>query len=221
TTKLKPLEQLIGKIDTTPCAPVSFGYKNSWLAIRASDSDVVIQALPVDNPQRANWQSGFVAAYNDYVFLTPALEGWVFLICQRLPELGHAPDTEEWTLLMTSLSQKFGEVQYFGTHRVVGYNAWSKFVNGHEERAYAYCDETLVNRGPQTQGELDLGYIYYDSNDSGEDSATYRERTDLCYPDEEHVMEIAGKWSLNPNTLTEKKYPAGVGWIGTLRRTRN
>ncbi len=218
-TKLKPIEELIGKIDTTPCAPICFGYKNRWLAIRASDPDAVKAMMPLDTPQRANWQSGIAAAYNDNAFLTPALDGWVLLICTDLPELGHPPETAEWTSLMTSLSQAFGEVQYFCTHRVSEYHAWSRFVNGREERAYAYCDGTLVNRGPRTPGELELGYNYYDSDDSGADSDTDHEQTDLSYPDEEHVMEVAGKWSLNPNTLEEKKYPAGVGWIGTLRRT--
>ena len=198
------LDTLLEKIDTTPDAPVNFGYKNSWLAIRASNAEDVIRSVSIDNVQSANWRTGFIAAYNGHAFVSPPVDGWVLVVSDRLPGLGHEPDTEEWISLMRSLSEKHGDVQYFGTHRVVGYHAWSRFVDGREQRAFAYSGEsgeTLVDRGARTAGETELGYNYFDPNCPEAKSNAYWEREDLCYPDEEHVMEIAGKWSINPMSL--------------------
>jgi len=220
-TAPKPLESLLETIDTTPDKPINFGYKISWLAVRASDAQDVIKSLSIDNLQPANWHTGFVAAYNGHAFVSPPVDGWVFVVSQKLPELGHDPDTEEWTSLLQSLSKKHGDVQYFGTHRVVGYNAWARFKDGIEKRAFAYLGEsgeTLVDRGSRTQGEIELGYNYFDPNSTDSENDAYWERDDLCYPDEEHVMEVAGKWSVNPNALETMNLPVGVGWIGNISR---
>lgn len=220
-TAPKPLETLLDRIDTTPDKPINFGYKNSWLAVRASNAQDVAESLSLDNLQAANWHTGFVAACNGHTFVSPPVDGWVLVVSQQLPELGHDPDTEEWTFLLQSLSDKYRDVQYFGTHRVVGYNAWARFIDGTEQRAFAYLGEsgaTLVDRGSRTLGESELGYKYFDPDSPDAETEAYWEREDLCYPDEEHVMEVAGKWSVNPTTLESKELSLGVGWIGSIRR---
>ncbi|MEX1231906.1 MAG: hypothetical protein WEB58_16795 [Planctomycetaceae bacterium] len=220
-TTPKSLEDLFDSIDTTPDKPINFGYKMSWLAVRSLNAQDVIRSLAIDNLQRANWRTGVVAAYNGHAFISPAINGWVFVVTSKLPELGHTPDNEEWTSLMQALSREFGEVQYFGTHRVVGYNAWARFTNGAEERAFAYLGEsgeTLADRGSQNSGEAELGYNYFDPDSPDAESESYWEREELCYPEEEHVMEVAGKWSINPNTLESMDLPADFGWIGNIRR---
>ena len=102
------------------------------------------------------------------------------------------------------------------------YHAWVLFTNGQEDRAFAYLGERgeyLANRGDQTDGESDLGYDYFDPDDPDAESETYWERDDLCYPEEEHVMEVAGKWSINPQTLEDLGLPKGIGWIGQYSRS--
>lgn len=206
----------------TPDKPLNFGYKVSWLAIRCSVAQDVVESLSIDCLQPANWNSGCIAAYNGLVFVSPSVEGWVFVVSQKLPELGRDSDSAEWTSLLQSLSEKFSDVQYFGTHRVVDYHAWARFKDGREERAFAYlgeAGETLVDRGSRTPGEIQLGYHYFNEQSPQAESDAYWEREDLCYPDEEHVMEVAGKWSVNPNLLEDLDAPVGVGWIGSLRRS--
>jgi hypothetical protein len=78
--------------------------------------------------------------------------------------------------------------------------------------------KTLVDHGSRTPGEIELGYNYFDPDSPDAEFGAYWERDDLCYPDEEHVMEVAGKWSVNPNMLEGMELPVGVGWIGNLRR---
>ena len=220
-TAPRPLETLLDKIDATPDSPINFGYKMSWLAIKVSNAEEVIESVDIENVQPSNWHSGFVAAYNGHAFISPPVNGWVFVVSNKMLELGYAPDAEEWHSLMSRLSHEHGEVQYFGTHRVVDYHAWARFINGTESRAFAYLGERgeiLVDRGARTVGEEELGYNYYDPDCLEAESESYWERDDLCFPDEEHVMQVAGKWSINPNTLEELGLSKGVGWIGNIVR---
>lgn len=216
----KPLDN----IDTTPDAPMSFGYKMSWLALKTEDSAAVCGSLPVTNIQPANWRTGFVAAYGGHVFISPPVNGWTLVVSHQLPELPEEDRTDELTPLLASLSERFGEAQYFGTHRVVDYHAWALFTNGREVRAFAYLGERgeyLANRGDETDGESELGYDYFNPDAPDAESETYWERDDLCYPDEEHVMEVAGKWSVNPQTLEDLGLPNGTGWIGQYNSSQS
>jgi hypothetical protein len=214
----KPLETILNKIDVTPDSPTSFGYKMSWLAIKSSDAEAVLKSLDIQNVQPANWQTGFVAAYNGHVFVSPPVKGWVFVVSPNLPSPDWSNGTGAWNSLLEGLSKKFGEAQYFGTHRIVGYCAWARFINGKETRAFGFSGErgeTLADGGEKTAGEIELGYDYL-AADSDIKSESYWERDDACWPDEEHVMEVAGKWSVNPMSLEELGLPRGVGWIGNF-----
>ena len=207
----------LGEISTEPDGPIGFGYKTTWLAIRSTDADGVLKHLPIRNAQRGNWNSGIDAAFKGHTFVSPPVDGWVLVVSHEFPELGHPPHADQWRSLMTSLSRRFDDVQYFGTHRVSSFDAWSRYRTGIEQRAFASADsEILVNRGPKTDAERELGYEYFDGESDDADVDGYWDRDDLCFPDEEHVMEIASKWSLNPCTLDELDLPVGTGWIGIL-----
>ena len=215
------LNQLFQDVDTKPDSPIGLGYKNSWLAVRSERSEAVISFLAIDRLQSGNWKSGCIAAYNGGMFVTPPINGWVLVFTSKIPTPDTESDAEEWTALMKSLSEKFGESQFFGTHRIVGYNAWAQFVHGHEVRAYAFSGEsgeTLVDRGARTEAEIELGYRYFDSNSHESKDDSYWDREDLCYPDEDHVMALAGKWSVNPSSIGELNLPQSIGWVGLPRR---
>lgn len=215
----KPLETLFETIDATPDAPVGFGYKMAWLAIKSSDARAVLDLLALENIQPANWKTGTIAAYHGHVFVSPPIHGWVLVACYQLPELNDQSEVDKLTPLMSKLSETFGEAQYFGTHRVVEYHAWARYVDGKEVRAFSYLGERgeiLADHGEKSAAELELGYTYFDPACPEANSDAYWEREDLCYPDEEHVMEIAGLWSVNPSHLEEEKLPASAGWIGNL-----
>ena len=177
--------------------------------------------MSIDYSQPANWKSGVVAAYKDRTFVSPVFEGWVFVV-GHLPELTAGDANLRWAKWMESLAARFSDVQYFATHRVVEYHAWARFLEGREQRAFAYLgesDETLVNRGQPTEGELQLGQTFFDGSSPEAESDEYWERDDLSYPDEQYVMQIAEKWSINPQTLEERTQPTEPGWIGVLRHS--
>lgn len=215
----KPLEKLMERVETTPDRPVPFGYKMSWLTIRSEDAMAVCEALDMENLQPANWQSGFIAAYGGHSFLSPPIDGWVFLVGHELPELGHPPHDRAWSAMLEGLSREFGMVQYFATHRVSGFDAWACYKNGKEQRAFAYCDEVLVNRGELTLSELELDYDFLDPDFSEEDCEPEPGVPNTYYPNEDRTMEVAGKWSLNPMSLNQIDTQPGVGWIGNLTWT--
>jgi hypothetical protein len=145
---------------------------------------------------------------------------WVFVVSYNLPKPDWESGTEAWTLLLSSLSKSYGDAQYFVTHRVVEYHAWVRFTEGKEVRAFAFLGEsgkTLADRGSKTAGELELGYDYLSHDSQDAMSESYWARDDVSFPDEDHVMEMAGKWSINPTLLEKSGLPRGVGWIGNFR----
>lgn len=192
-----------------------------WLAIRSSDPAAVLDVLPIDDLQRANWLTGYIAVNAFHTFVSPSINGWVLVVSNNLPGLEVEERSAGWKRLMERLAANFDDVQSFGTHRVVEYHAWARFLNGLEVRAYAYSGETgetLVDRGAPTDAEVELGHKFFDERSPEAESDEYREREDLTYPDEEDVMRVAGKWSINPNRLEEGPQTLGVGWIGAIRR---
>ena len=76
----------------------------------------------------------------------------------------------------------------------------------------------MANRGTQTSGESELGYEYFDEDHPDSDSDEYWDREDLVYPDEEHVMEVAGKWSINPQTLDALELASSLGWVAQYEK---
>lgn len=210
------------RIDAKPDRPISFGYKMAWLAILASDAAEVARSLPVENLEPANWLTGRWAAYEGRLFVTPSVQGWVLVACFKLPSLGERNHEQALITLMQTLSREFGEAQHFATHRVVEFHAWARYVHGSEVRAFAYLGErgeTLVDRGPKTPGEIELNYNYFDERSPLVETEDYWGRDDLTYPDEQHVMEVAGKWSINPTLLNESDAEPATGWVGDFPRS--
>ena len=190
-------------LSDTPDKPQAFGYKCCWLAIRTYDSAAVLQALNLKNQQPANWATGIGEASNlKGVFVTPPIDGWI-LVVGALPDSGdgHSPDL--CTPFLQTLSEQLGEIQYFGTHRGVDYHGWATVKAGKIVRAYAYWAEletNVWNTGELTEEEKALGLIF--DNDKT--------------PNEEDVMNIAEKWSLNPQNLEQMNLKEGVVVFGEL-----
>lgn len=47
------------EIHTQPDQPLSFGFKTNWLAVKSDSPEAVLEKLPLQNIQPANWQSSF------------------------------------------------------------------------------------------------------------------------------------------------------------------
>lgn len=219
----EPIEPV--EIDPTPDKPSPFGYKMSWLAVRSDDPARIAKLLKLEGLQSANWETGIAAAYafqEHKVFISPPVTGWVFILCSSFPEFIDPENPDNCTPPFQDLCRSCDPVFFFSTHRVVEYHAWARLDSGQVSRAYAYLGErgeTMWNHGEQTEEERNLGLNYFEDTPPEGQGDEYWDREDLKYPSEEDVMEIAGAWSLNPQSLNEADAPLGVGLLAPRPQT--
>jgi hypothetical protein len=190
-------------VDANPDTPVPFGYKCVWFAVKTTNSVEVLETVGFKSAIRCNWMSGIKAAYHEQVFVSPPVQGWTLIVGQDLPTLDDPARVKQTENLLTKLSAKFEEAHHYATHRVAEYHCWAKASNGKIVREYAYLGEsgeTVRNMGEKTEGEKAAGIG---------NAATY-------VPDEETVMKVAEKWSLNPSTLNQQSAAPATGWLGHL-----
>lgn len=176
---LAQLGTAMPSFDRTPDKPQSFGYKVLWFAVRASDPASVLDALEFGPGTQANWASGLSAAYpytrnyaTDWVFVSPPVDGWVFVVGGTLPQPfalnAPLPKTyheigRRFDVLLSRLMKKFDDVQYFGTHRVVSLAAWARALQGKPVRIFASAEtftdcDVCANVGDQTPEEAKLKF---------------------------------------------------------------
>jgi hypothetical protein len=169
--------------------------------VRSGEPGAVVRVLPLISPRPCSWAEGIRRAYDlQGVFATPALDGWTLAV-GSLPEAGGIALEE----ILLNLSRAFGEACYFGTHRVVEYQAWARARAGTLERAFAYLGERgefLVNLGARTADELELK-----SGIANLDDAL----------DEEVVLSLATRWTLDPRQLEDRTDGRGPGCFAAGR----
>lgn len=241
-------------LDATPDLPKAFGYKVSWFAVRTQEPRRVVEALGLGGGAAANWKSGTEAAYRQpagteapRVFVSPPIGAWVFVVGASLPfpdgdGSAEARKRAPFYELFHRLSQAFGDVQFFGSHRVVGLAAWARASQGKVTRAFAFADGSVyANVGPQSAEERQLGFadlaelapapatdrlfaIAQQRDEAAEKlvangmpptEATARIRRTGRHPipDEDDVIELAARWSVNPDTFPPSGSSLGAGVV--------
>lgn len=176
---------------------IGFGYNIQWLAVRGHTTDAVAAALRLSRPAPAGWSDAVAAAYGDGWLLSPQVDGWTLAASTHVP----APEDDRFVGWLAGLSRGLGEVQYFGTHRVVEFHGWGRARDGIVERAFGYLGErgsVLFQAGEPTLDERELGVGTIPAEDEPwpED-----EEAAWPWPTEETVLTLAGRWSIDPRTL--------------------
>lgn len=178
--------------------PVSFGYKISWIAVRTSNGQDVARSIGLKDVKSCSWKQGIDQAYaRSGTFITPTIEEWTIAVGTH-PEVGQAT----FLPYMERLSHEFGEAFYFGTHRIVGYQAWGHAKEGRIVRAFGYLGEKgefLIDVGDRIQEEIERGTGIEDI-----DSA----------PDDDTVLDLAGNWVLDPREIDLHTTAIGPGLFG-------
>lgn len=186
-------------VDCVPDTPVRFGFKATWLCVKADSSETVIEKLGLENAVKCSWKYGF-ANLNYGTFISPVLDGRVLVI-----GWGYDIITEDPARL-DKVGAMFPEVQFFSSHRVSDYYAWARYSKGVKVRAYGWCGgdgEVFVNDGEPTAEEKALGFVnFLPSTEADWDK--------YDTPDEETVVQIAAAWGID--TLNLDKYPASTGF---------
>ena len=183
-----------------PDKPVPFGYKCSWLCVKANSPEEVIEKIGLKNPRVCTWKDGVYGERG--TFVSPVLDGYVLVVNWGDDIL----DTDSARL--DAPAKKFPELQFFATHRVSEYHAWVRYIDGEMVRGYCYCGdigEVLLNKGEITPEEEELGLDNL-LPDSGADWDDYN------FPDEENVLEIAAAWGID-TTFNRKTYPESTGFL--------
>jgi hypothetical protein len=179
-----------------PDFPIAFGYKSSWLAIRAASAETVARAFKADPFQHCNWHDGFQIISGNACFVCPEINGWVLVVGDQWFDFEAATLESEFGFLR-SLSRTFGEVQLFSTYRTSETHSWARIIQGQITRAYAYCDsESRCNFGNITIEEREL--LFKPSRIDW--NAT-----------EENVIELSELWSINPTKLDQLNLEPSVG----------
>lgn len=192
--------------DAEPDRPHPFGYRMSWLAIRSRDTAAVIERLGLQACESANWKSGLGAIYDTQlggsrIFVTPPVNGWTFVVGSALPSPMGRRFIDKSVPFLLDLGDRFVEVQYYSNHAGIDYFAWARVIEGRLVRAFAINDEGVIwNRGKPTKEEKAMGLKLFEvrgvrgrKGDAGGEI--------LLYPTDQHVMQLAAKWSVDPTCL--------------------
>ena len=146
-----------------PDHPAAFGYDMAWLAVRTRDTEAVVGALTLQDPQRCNWNSGIGTVYDaelgeNHVYVSPPVNGWTFVVGLPLPHPSTSAFVDKCTPLLVSLGGRFVEVQYFFSYPPIDMFAWARMVDGRLLRAFAAGDEGVIwNKGKTSREERALG----------------------------------------------------------------
>lgn len=205
--------------DEAPDRPRSFGPDMAWLALKTENCDAVVEAVGLIDPLASNWNSGIGTIYDpqlgqNRLFVSSPVNGWVFVAGSSLPHPHGRTFIDKCTPLLEHLAKQFPEVQYFACHPELDLFAWAKLSNGRFVRAFGVSDEGVVwVHGRTTREERTLGLKLFElrgvrgrRGDAGGEL--------LMHPTTEHVMRLAGQWSLNPTTLDGTAVRPGRGYVG-------
>jgi hypothetical protein len=205
--------------ETAPDVPCPFGPGMAWLAIKSNDPLAVAGALGLDEVMASNWSSGIGTVYDiehgaNRVFISPPVNGFVFAVASGLPLPQGAGFVDKHGPLIEALAARFPDVQMFAAFPEIDLFAWSRTTGGRTVRSFAVADQgVVVDRGKTTREEKALGLKLYElrgvrgrRGDAGGEL--------LMHPTEEHVMRLAGHWSLNPTLLAGHTASPAHGYIG-------
>jgi hypothetical protein len=239
--------------DQTPDKPEPFGFKISWFAVKATDPAAVLDALEFKEAMPANWASGLAAAYWNaqsrecWAFVSPPVSGWVLVASSSLPyptNETHHDIGRRFDVLFSRLMNRFDDVQFFGSHRGVGFVTWARALNGKPVRIFAFADEVMANFGEQTPEEAKLGVVNLSGlspsnacdeifriageQEAEQDAlvATGLSRREArarvlqkgrhALHDETDVVDLAALWSIDPSRLSEQDHLLGLGLAARL-----
>ncbi len=201
-----------------PDTPSSFGYKCNWLAVYTQDTQKLADRILLQEVHPCNWKNGVEYAYQGRVFVSPPVDGWSFVVSKhQLPFAENAESVDLLKTMLIDLSREFSRACYFGTYRVVGYDCWMKAADGKIERAYSLVDgDNIIVEGDPTPVEEKYNLINTLSEEAENDPG-YFDREGLIWPDEGLTMEVAGGWTIDPQTLDDRKDVApAAGLVGTF-----
>jgi hypothetical protein len=189
-----------------------FDRPGRWMAVRCSNILKVQTALRLHNPTPCPLHEGFAHLHERKLFISPPVKGWIVVVGNSLPD--PADDVDKLYHFLMRTARELGSVQYFNTNRVLNHHAWVRIENERVYRAYAWAGETLWNEGDRTAAERELELKAYDYGDAPLPFPFTARDSHAANNDK--VMQLAAKWSVDPMAITNQK--AALGIAGELSR---
>ena len=194
----------------------SAGASFRWIAIRTSRLQAVQTALRVTKAMPCTWEEGLSVAYEQKLFISPPLNGWVIVMGAHLPEASE--DVDRCFRFLIDLSRKLGHVQYFSVSRALSHHTWVQAEQGTILRAYSWAGKTIWNQGLKTSAEIELGLKCFEYNESPERAAFGQ--GDPFARNTDRVSLLASRWSLDPTTIDPRLLSETRGIAGEVSRSR-
>lgn len=201
-----------------PDAPKPFGPNMAWLAIRSADTAAVAKVLQLPDGVKTNWNSGVGTVYDEelgpaHLFLSPPVHGWTFLIGLSLPHPLGPAFADKLTPLLLRLGEQFPDVQYFFTYPTMDFFAWARVRQGRLIRRFAINDEGVVwEEGRPTPEERALGLRLFELRGVRERDGDAGGEI-VLYPTEDHVLQIARGWGIDPMLIEQMPGEPGNGYV--------
>jgi hypothetical protein len=206
------------ELDGSPDRPHPFGCNMAWLAIRTRDTLRVAEVLRLEALEAANWRTGIAIIYDDrlgasHVFLSPPVDGWTFVVGLSLPHPVNGNLVDKCTPMLLDLGAVFADVQVYFSYPPIDFYAWARVASGRLERAFAVGDEGVIwNKGKLSRDERSLGLKLFEvrgvrgrKGDAGGQM--------ILHPTESHVLNLAGRWSLDPTRIGAGRGEASAGYV--------
>jgi len=149
------------------------------------------------------------------VFVSPPVNGWTFVVGLPLPHPVGPAFVDKCMPLLAGLGRRFVEIQYYLAYPPVDLFAWVRIIDGRVLRGFAIGDEgVIMSQGRTTKDERSLGLKLFElrgvKGRKGDAGGAL-----MLHPTEEHVMRLAGRWSIDPiNIERAPKGEPAVGIIG-------
>jgi hypothetical protein len=181
------------------------------------------------------------------VFASPSVSGWVLVAGPSLPYPTNETQHDigkRFDVLFSRLMKRFDDVQFFGSHRVIGFVTWARALNGKPIRVFSYADEIMANVGEQTPEEAKLGFANLgglslsdaldevfriaDEQHSEQEALVasglprreararvLQNRRDAIRG-ETDVVDLTALWSIDASRLSDQDHPVGLGLAARL-----
>src|SRR5258708_17088488 len=163
--------------EEAPQVPVPFGYRTAWYAVRADDARAVATALNLSDIHTSDWMGGTKAAldWNDgAVFVTPPVHGWV--LAEGAVLMSDTDRDRRFENHLVTLSDEFGEAQYFASARVSDAYTWARAKGGYLDCMFEWADGQMHRQGNAMQGEERGGLRGFDAASSAARDYEYYRR---------------------------------------------
>lgn len=173
-----------------------------------------MRALGLRTVLPANWAAGLAEAQQEGVFVTPAIDGWVFAVGADLRPDRRVDGADVGafvTPLLERLGAAFGGAAWFLTDATTERHGWALATRQELSRGYAFDGDLghVFWHGDLTDAERELDCFVDDPRDTSDDEVKW-------WPDERTVLSLAAAWSIDPRRLAQRSSAESAGFLGRL-----